>query len=88
MQLAHSSSSWVGVPLGSVVVVLPLASLLVLPRLATWGELPPPQAANPSAASAAAVANPLDRPYLVVMSRLPRGYSIRRRCTPAGIKQA
>ena len=61
MQLAHSSSNWVGLPFGSVVVVLAVALPLLLPRLATCGELEPPHAASPIAAAAARAAIPPDR---------------------------
>src|SRR6516164_3052629 len=72
IQVAHSSSSWVGLPFGRVVVVLPLPLPLLLDRLATCGEPEPPHAANPiTAAAAASTASPPDRWYAFVMPRLP-----------------
>src|SRR5215472_5251839 len=72
MQRAHSCSSWVGLPFGRVVVVLPLPLPLLLDRLATRGEPEPPHAANPIIAAAAArAASPPDRWYTFVIPRLP-----------------
>src|SRR6516164_8658095 len=75
IQVAHSSSSWVGLPFGRVVVVLPLPLPLLLDRLATCGEPEPPHAANPiTAAAAASTASPPDRWYAFVMPRLPGSF--------------
>src|ERR1700735_537862 len=81
MQVAHSSSCWLGLPEPVAVellpfAVLPLAPLLLFPRLATCGVLDPPlQAASPMAAAAARIASPAGRRYVVVMSRLLAGWS-------------
>src|SRR5580700_5860481 len=81
MQVAHSSSSWLGLPEPVAVellpfAVLPPAPLLPFPRLATCGVLDPPlQAASPMAAAAARIASPAGRRYVVVMSRLLAGWS-------------
>ena len=74
MHAAHSSSSWVGLLLGSAVDELPLpprlpllvAKVVLVPRLATCGEPdPPPHAANPMAAAAAMRASPPARRMVV-----------------------
>src|ERR1700735_3410047 len=69
MHEVHSSSSWVGLPLGRVVVdTKDFASLL--PRLATRGELEPPHPAAAAAANAANTATPPARQYCLVISCL------------------
>ena len=68
MQVAHSSSSWVGLPLGSVVVEKAAVPLLS-PRLATCGELPPPHPAKPIAAITAAT-KPAETRCVLIISRL------------------
>jgi hypothetical protein len=80
MQAAHSSSNRVGSLVGNVVaevplllgVLFPLLWLLLVPRLATWGEPDPPlQADITMAAAAARTDRPPDRRYLVVVCRRP-----------------
>jgi hypothetical protein len=63
MHVAHSSTSRVGLPFANLVaelvggVVGELALSLLLPRLATCGELEPPHAARPIAAAPATAAS-------------------------------
>jgi hypothetical protein len=67
MQAAHSSTSWVGLPVDPVAVEfpppspllaeLPLPSPLLVPKLATCGELDPPLHAAISTAAPATMAN-------------------------------
>jgi hypothetical protein len=74
MQVAHSFSNLVALPLADVVVELPLSVVVELPlpvvvelplpfpKLATVGELdPPPHAASAIAAAATRIASPADR---------------------------
>ena len=63
MQVAHWSSSWVGLPVGCVVVGPPLLLLLLVPRAATCGGLPEPSphAAIPMAAATMTTTSPADR---------------------------
>ena len=76
MQLAHWSRSCVGLPFGRVVVDTGVVPLL-LPKLATCGELDPPQAAAPIAPNAANTATPPDRRYRLFILRLPLTQSSR-----------
>jgi hypothetical protein len=83
MQVAHSSTSLVALPLGTAVVVLPppvavesplpllVGKLATVAELAALGELEPPHAASPIAAAATRTASPADRRYVFVPSRLP-----------------